>query len=48
MTPQDPNDETISNPNDPWQRHWGMGSVITSLVAIVIMGGILAFGVMHL
>jgi hypothetical protein len=36
--------DRIRNPNDPWQREWGTGSVITSIVAMVIMAGILAYG----
>ena len=34
----------IRNPNDPWQREWGAGSVIAATLAIVIMAGILAYG----
>jgi hypothetical protein len=41
MTYQDP---VVSNPNDPWRREWGTGSVITTIVAIVIMAGIIAYG----
>ena len=37
-------DNTVRNPNDPWHREWGTGSVITSLVVIVIVAGILAYG----
>jgi hypothetical protein len=36
--------DRIRNPNDPWQREWGTGSIIASLVAIVIMAGILVYG----
>ena len=36
--------ERIKNPDDPWQREWGTGSVIASAVAILIMAGILAYG----
>jgi hypothetical protein len=41
MTYQDP---VVSNPNDPWRREWGTGSVIATIVAIVIMAGIIAYG----
>jgi hypothetical protein len=34
----------IRNPNDPWQREWGAGSLIAATLAIVIMAGILAYG----
>jgi hypothetical protein len=33
----------IRNPNDPWQREWGAGSVIAATLALVIMAGILAY-----
>jgi hypothetical protein len=36
--------DRIRNPDDPWHREWGIGSIIASLVAIVIMAGILAYG----
>jgi hypothetical protein len=39
MTYQD--DDCIRNPNDPWHREWGTGSVITSVIAIAVMAGIL-------
>jgi hypothetical protein len=41
MTYQDP---VVRNPNDPWGREWGIGSVIATIVAIVIMAGIIAYG----
>jgi hypothetical protein len=41
MTYQDP---VVRNPNDPWRREWGTGSVIVTIVAIVIMAGIIAYG----
>ena len=41
MTHQDP---VVSNPNDPWRREWGTGSVIATIVAIMIMAGIIAYG----
>jgi hypothetical protein len=33
----------IKNPDDPYNREWGSGSVITLIVAIVMMAGIIAF-----
>jgi hypothetical protein len=42
MTHQD--NDRIRNPNDPWRREWGTGSVIVSLIAIVVMTGILVYG----
>jgi hypothetical protein len=39
-----PDLDSIRNPDDPWNRQWGSGSVITSIVAIVIMVGIIAYG----
>ena len=42
MTYPDP--APIRNPGDPWNREWGGGSVITGIVAIVIMVGIIAYG----
>jgi hypothetical protein len=41
MTYQDP---VVRNPDDPWRREWGTGSVIATIVAIVIMAGIIAYG----
>ena len=41
MTHQDP---VVRNPDDPWGREWGTGSVIATIVAIVIMAGIIAYG----
>jgi len=40
-------DYRISNPDDPWRREWGTGSVIAALVSIVIMAGIVAYGAMQ-
>jgi hypothetical protein len=31
--------DRIRNPDDPWHRQWGIGSIIVSLVAIVVMAG---------
>ena len=42
MTHQD--NARIRNPDDPWQREWGTGSMVAGIVAIVIMAGILAYG----
>ena len=33
----------IRNPDDPYDREWGTGSVITVIAAIVIMAGIVAY-----
>jgi hypothetical protein len=41
-------DEIIKNPNDPWQREWGTGSAILSVIAVVIMAGIVAYGAIPL
>jgi hypothetical protein len=42
MTYPDP--DPIRNPDDPWNRQWGSGTVITGIVAIVILAGIIAYG----
>jgi hypothetical protein len=42
MTYQD--EDRIRNPNDPWQREWGTGSMITVLLATAIMAGIIVYG----
>ena len=39
MTHRDPDNGLVRNPNDPWRREWGTGSVITTIIAIVIMAG---------
>ena len=44
MTHRDPDNELVTNPNDPCHRKWGSGSVTATIVAIVIMVGILAYG----
>ena len=44
MTHRDPDNELVTNPNDPCHREWGSGSVTATIVAIVIMVGILAYG----
>ena len=37
-------DTSVTNPNDPCHREWGSGSVTATIVAIVIMVGIIAYG----
>jgi hypothetical protein len=44
MTYRDPDNGSVRNPNDPWHREWGPSSVIATIVAIVIMAGIIAYG----
>jgi hypothetical protein len=44
MTHRDPYNEGVRNPDDPWQREWGTGSMVAVIVAIVIMAGIIAYG----
>jgi len=44
MTHRGIDDGLVRNPNDPWRREWGTGSVIAIIVAIVIMAGIIAYG----
>jgi hypothetical protein len=44
MMHRDPDNESVRNPNDPWHREWGTGSAIATIVAIVIMAGIIAYG----
>jgi hypothetical protein len=39
-----PDNELVTNPNDPCHREWGSGSVTAAIVAIVIMVGIIAYG----
>ena len=39
----DPYNIRIKNPDDPYNREWGTGSIITVIVAIVIMAGIIAY-----
>jgi hypothetical protein len=38
------NDSIIRNPDDPWDREWGTGSMVAVVVAVVIMAGILGYG----
>jgi hypothetical protein len=38
------NESIIRNPDDPWDREWGTGSIVAGVVAILIMAGILAYG----
>ena len=44
MTHRGIDDGLVRNPNDPWRREWGTGSVIATIIAIVIMAGIIACG----
>jgi hypothetical protein len=44
MTYPDPYNDRIRNPDDPWHREWGTGSMLIGIVAIVIMAVIIAFG----
>jgi len=44
MTHRDPDNESVTNPNDPCHREWGSGSVTATIVAIVIMVGIITYG----
>ena len=44
MMHRDPDNGSVRNPNDPWHREWGISSVIATIVAIVIMAGIIAYG----
>jgi hypothetical protein len=39
-----PDLDPIRNPDDPWNRQWGSGSVITTIVSIVILVSIIAYG----
>ena len=36
MTHRDPDNESVTNSNDPYHREWGSGSVTATIVAIVI------------
>jgi hypothetical protein len=44
MTHLNTDNGSVRNPNDPWHREWGTGSVIATIVVIVIMAGIIAYG----
>ena len=37
-------DDRITNPDDPYDREWGIGSALKVIVAILIMAGIVAYG----
>ena len=37
-------DDRITNPDDPYDREWGIGSALKVIVAILIMSGIVAYG----
>ena len=36
-------DDRIANPDDPYDREWGIGSALKVIVAILIMSGIVAY-----
>ena len=36
-------DDRITNPDDPYDREWGIGSALNVIVAILIMAGIVAY-----
>jgi hypothetical protein len=40
----DPYNDPVGNPDDPYNREWGSGSMVAGIVAIVIMAGIIAYG----
>jgi hypothetical protein len=44
MTYRDPYNEPVRNPDDPWNREWGTGSMVAGIVAIMIIAGIIAYG----
>jgi len=44
MAHREPDNGFVRNPDDPWRREWGTGSVIATIIAIVIMAGIIACG----
>ena len=44
MTYRDPYNEPVRNPDDPWKREWGTGSMVAGIAAIVIMAGIISYG----
>jgi hypothetical protein len=44
MAHRDPDNELVTNPNDPCHRGWGSGSATATIVAMVIMIGIIAYG----
>ena len=35
--------DRITNPDDPYDREWGIGSALKVIVAILIMSGIVAY-----
>ena len=43
MTYPDPYNDRITNPDDPYDREWGIGSALKVIVAILIMSGIVAY-----
>src|SRR5262249_28850515 len=42
--PRHPDNESVTNPNDPCHREWGSGGGHGTIDAIVIMVGIIAYG----
>ena len=44
MTHRDLDNGAVRNPDDPWHREWGAGSVMATIVVLVIMAGIIAYG----
>jgi hypothetical protein len=43
MTFPDPYNDRITNPDDPYDREWGIGSALNVIVAVLIMAGIVAY-----
>jgi hypothetical protein len=42
MTHPDPYNDRFSNPDDPYNREWGIGSIVGGGVAIVLIAGVIA------
>jgi len=42
MTDTD-DDIYITNPNDPYQREWGIGSIVTTMAVAVVIAGIVTY-----
>jgi hypothetical protein len=43
MTYPDSRNDHITNPDDPYDREWGIGSALNVIVAVLIMAGIVAY-----
>ena len=43
MTYPDTYNDHITNPEDPYDREWGIGSALNVIVAVLIMVGIVAY-----